>query len=145
MKMHALIAGSMLLAFGMVPAQAGPCTSEIDTVAKLLATKDAGSGPTSGATAPRSTSSAAETPQHPPTSRLSKETEGKAASPEDVRRQTAGQPTVGEASQGARGTTSGDKSAASAAVERARALDVQGKEVQCMEAAKQAKSLLQTN
>jgi len=40
-----LLAGVALFAFA-ASANAGPCTTEIDNVAKKLAAKDAGSGPT---------------------------------------------------------------------------------------------------
>jgi hypothetical protein len=74
--------------------------------------------------------------QHPPTAAMGAATGGSAASPQDVQRQTAGQPTAAQ-SQGA--ATGSDKSAASAALDRARTLDQQGKEAECMDAVRQAK------
>ena len=67
------------------------------------------------------------------------ETEGKATSPEDVRRQTAGQPTA--AQQGGAATKSETPMQASSALDRARMLDRQGKETECMAAVREAKQL----
>ena len=61
--------------------------------------------------------------EHSGTSLMSKETEGKAISPQDVQRH------------------SGVKSEASQALEHARALDAQGSEAECMSAVKRAKEL----
>jgi hypothetical protein len=91
MKKKAFLFGSIgLLAIGMGTAIAGPCTGEIDNLTKTLASKDAGSGPTTGTgtATPHSTGAG----QHAPTTAMSQATGGGAASPEDVRRQTAGQP-----------------------------------------------------
>ena len=141
MKTKTFILGSMaLFALGVGPATSGPCTIEIDGLAKTLAAKDAGSGPTPGASG---ATQSAERPsaQHPPTAVMSQETQGKATSPEDVRRQTAGQSTA--AQQGTTGAAAkpGNTSEASSALTRARALDQQGKEAECMEAAREAKQL----
>lgn len=70
-------------------AQAGPCAEEVDSLTKLFASKDAGTGPTMGAGSARTATSQAG--QHPPTTTMSEQTQGIATSPEDVRRQTAGQ------------------------------------------------------
>jgi hypothetical protein len=69
---------------------------------------------------------------------MKQQTEGKATSPEDVRRQTAGQPTATQ-----QGTAAGADSSmqASNALDRARTLDRQGKEAECMEAIREAKQL----
>jgi hypothetical protein len=141
MKTKPLILATMaLLALGIAPADAGPCGMEIDNLTKTLAAKDAGSGPTagrSGGTQP----AASPAGQHPPTSVMKQETEGKATSPEDVRRQTTGQPPA--AQQGTTGSTAtaGAPVQASSALERARMLDRQGKEAECMEAVREAKQL----
>lgn len=58
------LASCALLGIQFGSAAAGPCTTEIESVAKILASKDAGSGPSAGATA---TSPG----QHPPTSAMS--------------------------------------------------------------------------
>ncbi len=132
-----ILANITLFALSTGSAAAGPCTGEIDTLAKTLAAKDAGSGPTgvTGSTQPAASSSS----QHPPTSIMKQQTEGKATSPEDVRRQTAGQPTA--AQQGTSGAAGSADAAirAGSALDRARALDQQGKEAECMEAIREAK------
>jgi hypothetical protein len=140
MKTKAFILANMaLFALGIGSATAGPCTVEIDTLTKTLAAKDAGSGPTSGAAA-GTPSTASPAGQHPPTSIMRQQTEGKATSPEDVRRQTAGQPTAGEQTSGAFATADA-KMQAGSALDRARVLDRQGKEAECMEAIREAKQL----
>ncbi len=133
-----LIMTSMAIFAFAAPARAGLCTTEIDTVAKTLAVKDAGSGPT-GKVAGGMTSAPASGTQHPPTSIMKQQTEGKATSPEDVRRQTAGQPTA--AQQGNAATKSETPMQASSALDRARMLDGQGKEADCMAAVREAKQL----
>ena len=136
MKTQTLILASMALFAFAAPANAGPCSTEIDNVAKTLASKDAGSGPT-GSAAGGMQSAATSGSQHPPTSIMKQQTEGKATSPEDVRRQTAGQPTA--AQQGAPATKSETPMQASSTLDRARVLDSQGKEVECMAAVREAK------
>jgi hypothetical protein len=69
-------------------ANAGPCT------------KDAGSGPTVGATAQTGTTGTA-TQQHPPTAAMNSATQGKAASSQDAQRQEQGQPTASQQAMGA--------------------------------------------
>jgi hypothetical protein len=86
-----VLAGVALFALGLDSATSGPCTTEIDALAKSLAAKDAGTGPTAGAAAP-TLSGASPPSQHPPTAAMSQATQGQATSPEDVRRQSAGQP-----------------------------------------------------
>ena len=70
---------------------------------------------------------------------MKQQTEGKAASPEDVRRQTAGQPTA--AQQGSAATKSEAPMQASSALDRARTLDRQGKEAECMAAVREARQI----
>jgi hypothetical protein len=129
-----------LFGAGVSSANSGPCAVEIDGVTKALASKDAGSGPTVGAGG--QVQAPTKSRQHPPTAIMGQQTQGKAASPEDVRRQTQGQPTA--ADQAAGGTSSGpDKTEmAHAALQRARALDAQGKEAECMETVRQAKEII---
>ena len=108
------------LALGTASAGAGPCKQEIMDVTKKLATTDAGSGPSTGNPEPMAGDQKG---QHPGTSVISKETQGKATSPQDVQRQ------------------SGVKMEATHALERARALDAQGKETECMNEVRNAKRL----
>jgi hypothetical protein len=137
MKTRTFILASMALFALAAPANAGPCTTEIDSVAKTLAAKDAGSGPTGSVGGMQSAATSGT--QHPPTSVMKQQTEGKATSPEDVRRQTAGQPTAAE--QGGAATKSNTPVQASSALDRARMLDQQGKEAECMAAVGEAKQL----
>jgi hypothetical protein len=58
-----LLGAGALAALSAGTAMAGPCTSEIDNVTKLLASKDAGAGPTAGG-------ASATTGQHPPSSTM---------------------------------------------------------------------------
>jgi hypothetical protein len=74
-----------VLALGSVGASAGPCTQQIATLSKQMAASDAGAGPTGTRQAP---TAGDQKGQHPATSLMSKETEGKATSPQDVQRQT---------------------------------------------------------
>lgn len=81
-----------LLALGGA-AQAGPCNT--------TAMKDAGSGPTPGHTGQTTTGSAT-VGEHPPTSAMNKAVAGGAASPQDVQKQTMGQPTAAQRAEGAK-------------------------------------------
>ena len=67
---------------GISSAIAGPCTAEIDSLAKRLSAKDAGSGPTVGALG-QSQGQTGTSGQHSPTAAMSQETQGKAASSEE--------------------------------------------------------------
>jgi hypothetical protein len=132
-----VLAQIALFSLGAGPAISGPCTSEIDAITKTLSSKDAGSGPTAGGAATKESPASLAT-QHPPTSIMKQQTEGKATSPEDVRRQTTGQPTA--AQQGTSATAAADSAMkASSALDRARAFDQQGKESECMEAVREAR------
>jgi hypothetical protein len=112
------VAGAAALLLSATGASAGPCSQEISNLTKALAAKDAGSGPTTGHTAPMAGDQKG---QHPGTSLMSKETEGKATSAEDVQRQ------------------SGMLAEASRELDRARGLDAQGNEAACMDAVQSAK------
>jgi hypothetical protein len=182
MRTNAFILASVaLFALGVSSATAGPCTTEIDNLVKVITAKDAGSGPTPGASAGSST--AAPSNEHPATAAMSEAAKGTATSAEDARRQTAGQSTAAQQgtggppaqhpptaamSQATQGQTApvttgehpptaamsettrtqaappasaspGNTGEASAALNRARMLDQQGKEAECMEAVRQAR------
>jgi alpha-L-fucosidase len=141
MTKASVISTSLLLLLSIAPASAGPCADEINNLSKLMASRDAGSGPTVGAASSPSSrttqSQGGETQQHPPTATMSKETEGRATSPEDVQRQTTGRPTAAEQSQRAASDTG--QQPAVEALNRARMLDQQGNEAECMAAVQQAK------
>jgi hypothetical protein len=182
---RAFVLGSCAaLVLGVAAANAGPCTTEIESLSKTLASRDAGQGPTPGAAATTGTNAPAG--QHPPTATMSQQTQGVATSPQDVRQQNAGQPPAAQqgATTGAAGTggehpptaamdtqvqgqtppsTGGHPPTAamsqamppqaaphgsvantvdaSAALERARTLDRQGKEADCMSAVAEARRL----
>jgi hypothetical protein len=140
-----MITAGLLLLLGSASTLAGPCTEEINQLTRQMSARDAGSGPTLGATARGTTGQAqADTSaQHPPTSTMSRETEGRAASPQDVQRQTAGEPTAAQQAQQAKPQPMGQQAAATDALSRARTFDQQGNETECMSAVEQAKRLQQ--
>jgi hypothetical protein len=117
----AISAGALLA--GVADARAGPCSQQIAEVTKQLAASDAGAGPTKGGPAP---TAGEQKGAHPGTGLISKETEGKATSPEDVRRQ------------------SGIQAEAGKALERARKLDAEGKEAECMTEVRSAEQMAAT-
>jgi hypothetical protein len=101
-------------------ARAAPCNQDIADVTKKLVTNDVGSGPTAGSPA---ATVGSQKGQPPAASFLNKEMEGKGASFEDAR------------------LRSGVKLDASQALERARGLDAQGKELECLAEVMNAKQL----
>ena len=142
MKTKALILANIaLFGLGVNSATSGPCSLEIDSLTKELAAKDAGSGPTAG-TVGSTQSAASPSSQHPPTSIMGQQTEGRATSPEDVRRQTEGQPTAAQQGTSGAPARAASPSEASGALDRARVLDKEGKEAECMEAIREAKRLV---
>jgi hypothetical protein len=74
-------------------ALAGPCNT---------GGKDAGSGPTPGATGQSITTGSADTKQHPPTDTMNRMAGDKAMSSQDAQRQQQGQPTAAQQAQGAK-------------------------------------------
>jgi hypothetical protein len=93
-KQLALAACAMMV-FGIGSAYAGPCNTR---------DKDAGSGPTPGATASITTGSA-DANAHPPTDTMNREAGNKAMSAQDAQRQQQGQPTAAQQAQGAKPST----------------------------------------
>jgi hypothetical protein len=112
-----------VVALPLGTAAAGPCTAEIENLTKLLASRDAGSGPTAGPTVtttgqhpPTSAMGAADSstaasaaaaesgkPQHPPTATMNQATQGGGASPrtgQTVREQHPPTAAMNEATQG---------------------------------------------
>lgn len=151
-------------------AVAGPCTGRIDEVSKQLASRDAGSGPTSsggsqtaqggavtstgtiqgqgsatsssGPTAtPREVPKAGEAAETQATPAMNTATQGRATSPSDVRAQTQGQPTSAQIAQGEKASGPDHMRQAMAALDRARAFDREGKEADCMNAIREADQL----
>jgi hypothetical protein len=97
MKTTSLLFGACALAFlPLGTAAAGPCTTEIENLAKLLASRDAGAGPTAG---PAGTT----TGQHPPTSAMGaadSSTAASAAAAESAKAQHPPTAAMNEATQG---------------------------------------------
>ncbi|HET6161328.1 MAG TPA: hypothetical protein VFE34_23500 [Dongiaceae bacterium] len=128
------------LVLTVTAASAGTCTTEIGTLQKQLSSSDAGMGPTA-AGAPGSTGTIVETGKlHPPTGAMNKETEGKAASSEDVLSQNQGAPTDSEASAAGQFGTPAGTAQALQSLERARQFDQSGDETACMNEVSKAKS-----
>ena len=124
MKTITLLLGACALAaLSAGTAGAGPCTTEIDNVTKLLASKDAGAGPTAGGTSattgqhpPSATMGAADPstsassaaadsgrPQHPPTAAMNQATQGGGPSSQagsSAREQHPPTAAMGQAAQG---------------------------------------------
>ena len=135
MKTTTLLLGACaLVALPMGTAAAGQCTTEIENMTKLLASRDAGAGPTAGAASPT-------TGQHPPSAAMSQATQGGAASPQDVQSQNRGGPTAAQQAEGARRPGSENLAELQAALNEARGLDRSGKESDCMDAIQRAKRL----
>jgi hypothetical protein len=180
MRSTIILGSCAFLVLPIGTAAAGQCTSEIESLSKILASRDAGSGPTASGTAnpgqhpPTAATSAADTstaastsaaksnqPQHPPTASMNtaasslgttkpreehpptaamnEATKGGAASPQDVQRQTSGQPTAAQQAQGSAGSPT--KQSASELLSQARSFDKAGQEARCMDAIQQAKRL----
>jgi hypothetical protein len=136
-----VIAGT-LLAVPMASAAAGPCTVEIENITKLMAARDAGAGPTTGAGGAAGAQQAEQHAQHPPTAIVGQQTQGGATSPQDVQSQNRGGPTAADQAQGARRPAAETLASAQAALEEARKLDRAGKEADCMDAIGRAKQFL---
>ena len=162
MKTTTLVFGACALLIGPIgSAAAGPCTNEIDSLAKLMASRDAGAGPTAGAagttsgqhpptaamgaadpsTATSTSAAQSAKPQHPPTAAMNQATQGGAASPQDVQSQNRGGPTAAQQAEGARRPAADQLASAQAALEQARGYDRAGQEAQCMDAIARAKQL----
>lgn len=122
-------------------ALAGACTEEIEQLTKTMAAKDAGSGPTSGSAGSPSSQPRQTQAQHPPAAIVGQQTEGKAASPEDVRRQTEGRPTTTQQATGNSSVDSRNQADASASLAKAKEHDAAGREAECMEAVRHAKTM----
>src|SRR5439155_7721642 len=91
-RFNTLVVAGALLAVPMSNAVAGPCTTEIENVTKLMAARDAGAGPTTGAGGAAGQQPADRPAQHPPTEIIGRQTQGKGASPQDAQSQTRGGP-----------------------------------------------------
>jgi len=92
---YSLLSGCAALLLTVGIAQAGPCNT---------ANKDAGSGPTPGASAPATTTTgiAPKRQEHPPTGSMNDAAGDTATSSQDAQRQMQGQPTAAQEAQGAK-------------------------------------------
>jgi hypothetical protein len=90
---QAAFAGFAVMVLSVGSAYAGPCNT---------GGKDAGSGPTPGATGQSITTGSAETKAHPPTDTMNNVAGDKAMSSQDAQRQQQGQPTAAQEAQGAK-------------------------------------------
>ena len=162
---RSFVLGSTLALVLASPVLAGPCTEQISDLQKVLASSDAGSGPTlrTGSTQPSTTSStqpqagamgaapsamprqvpaAGETPQTEATAAMNRMTQDKATSPQDVRAQTQGQPTASQTGAGGAAAPQDRVLQIQTALDRARTADQAGDASGCSNAVNQAKSLL---
>jgi len=88
-----VIAACAVMALSAGNAYAGPCNT---------GGKDAGSGPTPGATGQSITTGSADTKAHPPTETMNRAAGDKAMSSQDAQKQQQGQPTAAQEAQGAK-------------------------------------------
>jgi hypothetical protein len=88
-----VVAACAVMVLNVGSAYAGPCTT---------GGKDAGSGPTPGATGQSITTGSAETKEHPPTETMNRLAGDKATSSQDAQRQQQGQPTAAQEAEGAK-------------------------------------------
>src|SRR5436309_2067245 len=145
----ALVPACILLPLLTSMADAQQCKTEIDNVTKLLASRDAGSGPTAGASGTQQpmsggpSSAQAGRQEHPPTATVGEALGGGAASPQDVQAQTRGEPTAAQKAQGAKRPEGEKLASAQAALARAHDFERSGKEAECMSAVAEAKQLIQ--
>jgi hypothetical protein len=88
-----VLAGCAVMILSLGSAEAGPCNTR---------DKDAGSGPTPGATGQSITTGSAETKAHPPTETMNNMAGSKAMSSQDAQQQQQGQPPAAQQAQGAK-------------------------------------------
>lgn len=82
-----ILAGCAVMVLSVGAASAGPCNT---------GAKDAGSGPTPGATGQTITTGSAHKKEHPPTETINRVAGDKAMSSQDAQRQQQGQPTAAQ-------------------------------------------------
>src|ERR1017187_10046935 len=88
-----MLTGCAAMVFSVGSAHAGPCNT---------GGRDAGSGPTPGATGQSITTGSADTKEHPPTKTMNQVAGDKAMSAQDAQRQQQGEPTAAQQAQGAK-------------------------------------------
>lgn len=91
-----ILAGCAVMVLSIGNAYAGPCNT---------GGKDAGSGPTPGASGHAVTTGSTDTKEHPPTETMNRVSGDKATSSQDAQKQQQGQPTAAQEAQGAKPST----------------------------------------
>lgn len=169
MKTGLMIAStSLILLVTSQAGLAGPCSDQISEFQKIIASSDAGSGPTmrtgsttgsigsgqsstgvsSGGPAISATPSqvpqAGAAPGTEATAAMNQVTQDRATSPADVRAQIQGQPTASQSAAGAGRPSSGGEriKLVEAALDRARSADQRGDAAACMTALQEAKGMM---
>ena len=135
-----ILASIALFALGVGSAMSGPCTVEIDGLAKTLASKDAGSGPTVG---PSGATQSAGSPsgQHPPSAIMGQGVRARPRLPKmSVVKPRASRPPRSKG-RPVRPRGVAIRIEASSTLRACPNLDRQGKEAECMEAVREAKQL----
>jgi hypothetical protein len=90
---HLVLTGCAVIILSIGSAQAGPCSGD---------GKDAGSGPTPGASSQSITTGSADTKEHPPTATMNNAEGDKAMSSQDAQMQQQGRSTAAQEAQGAK-------------------------------------------
>jgi hypothetical protein len=123
MKTITFMFGASALLISLGTAAAGPCSTEIESLTKFMAARDAGAGPTAGAasttsgqhpptaamgaadpsTAASSTAAQSARPQHPPTAAMNEATQGGGASAQPGNTAPAQHPPTAAMSQATQG------------------------------------------
>lgn len=109
-----IVTVGLLFVLSAASATAGPCTDEIVRLTKEMSARDAA---------------------------MSKETEGRAASPQDMQRQAVGQPPAAQQTQPSGPDVADRKAAAMEAFNRALMFDQQGNESGCLSAIEEIRRL----
>jgi hypothetical protein len=100
MRNQVILAAVAAVFLSVATAQAGPCNT---------GGKDAGSGPTPGATGQTIGTAPADDKSHPPTAAMNSAAGDKAMSSQDAQRQQQGQPPAAQQGQGAKSAQTADQ------------------------------------
>jgi hypothetical protein len=100
MRNQVILASLAAIVLTIGTAQAGPCNT---------GGKDAGSGPTPGATGQTIGAGPADDKSHPPTAAMNSAAGDKAMSSQDAQRQQQGQPPAAQQAQGGKSTQTADQ------------------------------------
>ena len=100
MRNQVIFAALAAVVLSVGAAHAGPCNT---------GSKDAGSGPTPGATGQTIGAAPADDKSHPPTAAMNSAAGDKAMSSQDAQRQQQGQPSAAQQAQGGKSTQTADQ------------------------------------